>query len=169
MVGARSTLACKVLLPTGILPLCCNCRQSQAHLCLQVPTAPQIWSAYRGEVCCIQVKCRDKVDAATRRLILTDPTTLFGKVYTYLCGVNPLSTLPLLSRAQVPFNMAPASTESGRSAVVAVTGMLGAYLYLVLPLFLGLRFLYYRYNSPLRRYPGPLLASGSRAWKGMRG
>lgn len=32
--------------------------------------------------------------------------------------------------------------------------------------FFIVRFLYLRYASPLRRYPGPFLASGSRAWKG---
>jgi hypothetical protein len=31
--------------------------------------------------------------------------------------------------------------------------------------FFVLRFLYLRYASPLRKYPGPFLASGSRAWK----
>ncbi|EME48373.1 hypothetical protein DOTSEDRAFT_161862 [Dothistroma septosporum NZE10] len=36
---------------------------------------------------------------------------------------------------------------------------------LVLPLVLVVRFLCYKYASPLRQYPGPLLASGSRAWK----
>lgn len=39
------------------------------------------------------------------------------------------------------------------------------YYPLLIPIALLVRFLYYRYNSPLRKYPGPLLASGSRAWK----
>ncbi|KAI7151853.1 hypothetical protein KC352_g28240, partial [Hortaea werneckii] len=37
--------------------------------------------------------------------------------------------------------------------------------YILLPLILLIRFLYYRYSSPLRHYPGPFLASGSRLWK----
>ncbi|GAB1732168.1 hypothetical protein NU195Hw_g4308t1 [Hortaea werneckii] len=37
--------------------------------------------------------------------------------------------------------------------------------YILLPLILVIRFLYYRYSSPLRHYPGPFLASGSRLWK----
>ncbi|KAI6791402.1 hypothetical protein KC350_g17833, partial [Hortaea werneckii] len=35
--------------------------------------------------------------------------------------------------------------------------------YILLPLILLIRFLYYRYSSPLRHYPGPFLASGSPA------
>jgi hypothetical protein len=35
----------------------------------------------------------------------------------------------------------------------------------LVPLLLLLRFFYYKYASPLRQYPGPFLASGSRLWK----
>lgn len=37
--------------------------------------------------------------------------------------------------------------------------------YLALPIFLVIRALYRRYASPLRRFPGPVLASFSRLWK----
>ncbi|KAF2098777.1 cytochrome P450 [Rhizodiscina lignyota] len=39
------------------------------------------------------------------------------------------------------------------------------YFLLILPAFVVLRFLYRRYASPLRQYPGPFFASGSRLWK----
>ncbi|WPG97278.1 Hypothetical protein R9X50_00005200 [Acrodontium crateriforme] len=38
-------------------------------------------------------------------------------------------------------------------------------LLVALPFLLIVRFVLYRYASPLRKYPGPFLASGSRAWK----
>jgi hypothetical protein len=50
-------------------------------------------------------------------------------------------------------------------AVIQVFKFLRAYWLLLLPTAIVLRFVYYRYASPLRLYPGPLLASGSRAWK----
>jgi hypothetical protein len=50
-------------------------------------------------------------------------------------------------------------------AVVQVFSFLRAYWLLILPAAIVFRFVYYRYASPLRFYPGPLLASGSRAWK----
>ena len=50
-------------------------------------------------------------------------------------------------------------------AVIQVFKFLRAYWLLLLPTAIVLRFVYYRYASPLRFYPGPLLASGSRAWK----
>ena len=40
------------------------------------------------------------------------------------------------------------------------------YWFIVIPIALLLRFLYYKFASPLRKYPGPFLASGSRLWKG---
>ncbi|GIZ38882.1 hypothetical protein CKM354_000228100 [Cercospora kikuchii] len=49
--------------------------------------------------------------------------------------------------------------------VLAAYRILRAYWILVLPAMLLLRFFYYKYASPLREYPGPFLASGSRAWK----
>lgn len=49
--------------------------------------------------------------------------------------------------------------------VVQAVKFLRAYWLLLLPAALVCRFVYYRYASPLRQYPGPLLASGSRAWK----
>jgi hypothetical protein len=50
-------------------------------------------------------------------------------------------------------------------AVVQVLKLMRAYWFLLLPAALICRFVYYRYASPLKQYPGPLLASGSRAWK----
>lgn len=50
--------------------------------------------------------------------------------------------------------------------VLAAYRVLRAYWILILPTVLLLRFFYYKYASPLRRFPGPFLASGSRAWKG---
>lgn len=49
--------------------------------------------------------------------------------------------------------------------VVQVAKFIRTYWLLLLPSALLCRFLYYRYASPLRQYPGPLLASGSRVWK----
>ena len=49
--------------------------------------------------------------------------------------------------------------------VVQLVKFIRVYWLLLLPAALLGRFLYYRYASPLRQYPGPLLASGSRAWK----
>lgn len=49
--------------------------------------------------------------------------------------------------------------------VIQAVKFLRAYWFLLLPAALVCRFVYYRYASPLRQYPGPLLASGSRAWK----
>jgi cytochrome P450 len=43
--------------------------------------------------------------------------------------------------------------------------LLSSYWYLVIPTLLIVRFLVQRYNSPLRVYPGPFLASGTRLWK----
>ena len=65
------------------------------------------------------------------------------------------------------FNMG-ASGESGEAGVVQAVKILRSYWYLLLPLVLVVRFFYYKYASPLRNYPGPFLASGSRAWKGER-
>lgn len=58
--------------------------------------------------------------------------------------------------------------ESGEPAILLVYRLVRAYWALAVPLVFVLRFLYYKYASPLRKYPGPLLASGSRAWKGKR-
>ncbi len=52
------------------------------------------------------------------------------------------------------------------SALIHAIKLLRHYWYAIIPLVLVLRFFYYKYASPLRKYPGPLLASGSRAWKG---
>jgi len=59
-------------------------------------------------------------------------------------------------------------TNAGESAVLQAIRLLRTYWFLLVPLVLVLRFFYYRYASPLRSYPGPFLASGSRAWKGMK-
>ena len=40
------------------------------------------------------------------------------------------------------------------------------YWVIVIPLVIVGRFLYYKYASPVKKYPGPFLASGSRLWKG---
>ncbi|USW48751.1 Putative cytochrome P450 [Septoria linicola] len=57
------------------------------------------------------------------------------------------------------------SDASDIPAVVHVYRLLKDYWALTILLTLVLRFTYYKYASPLRHYPGPLLASGSRAWK----
>ncbi|KAF2172252.1 hypothetical protein M409DRAFT_63002 [Zasmidium cellare ATCC 36951] len=61
--------------------------------------------------------------------------------------------------------MAVLHAEERESTVLALLKAIGAYWVFVVPLVLLVRFAYYRYVSPLRKYPGPLLASGSRAWK----
>jgi hypothetical protein len=61
--------------------------------------------------------------------------------------------------------MAGLAVEFHDGAVVQAVRFLRAYWLLLLPLAVVLRFFYYRYASPLRLYPGPFLASGSRAWK----
>ncbi|KAI7141201.1 hypothetical protein KC343_g14090, partial [Hortaea werneckii] len=56
--------------------------------------------------------------------------------------------------------------ESGEDpAVIQTLRFCKSNWYILIPLVLLLRFLYYRYSSPLRHYPGPFLASGSRLWK----
>ncbi|KAK0333678.1 hypothetical protein LTR02_006903 [Friedmanniomyces endolithicus] len=61
--------------------------------------------------------------------------------------------------------MAVSTTASEDSAVVQAVKLLRNYWFLLLPLVFVVRFFYYKYASPLRSYPGPYLASGSRAWK----
>ena len=61
--------------------------------------------------------------------------------------------------------MAGASLEVQDGLVVQMIKFVGSYWPLLVPLAVLLRFIYYRYASPLRQYPGPILASGSRAWK----
>ena len=61
--------------------------------------------------------------------------------------------------------MAGIAVEVQDGPVVQAVKFLRAYWLLLLPAFLVCRFVYYRYVSPLRQYPGPLFASGSRAWK----
>lgn len=57
------------------------------------------------------------------------------------------------------------SLEVHDGPVVHAIKFVRAYWPLLVPLALVLRFFYHRYASPLRHYPGPFLASGSRAWK----
>lgn len=61
--------------------------------------------------------------------------------------------------------MAGITVEVQDGPVVQAVKLIRTYWLLLLPAFLVCRFVYYRYASPLRQYPGPLLASGSRAWK----
>lgn len=61
--------------------------------------------------------------------------------------------------------MAVVHSEYSESAVLTALRTLLSYWPIVLLLVLVARFLYYKYASPLRHYPGPLLASGSRLWK----
>lgn len=58
------------------------------------------------------------------------------------------------------------NAPDSRSAVVALWLAVYKHLWTVLPLVILVRFLLRRYLSPLTSYPGPLLASGSRMWKG---
>ncbi|KIW35014.1 uncharacterized protein PV07_01741 [Cladophialophora immunda] len=57
------------------------------------------------------------------------------------------------------------SSSPVRQAVLYALPFLRAYWYLLIPLYMVLRFLVQRYNSPLRVYPGPFIASGSRIFK----
>ena len=57
------------------------------------------------------------------------------------------------------------TVEVRDGAVIQLVKFLRVYWLLLLPVAIVLRFVYYRYASPLRLYPGPFLASGSRAWK----
>jgi hypothetical protein len=61
--------------------------------------------------------------------------------------------------------MAGLAVEVHDGPVVQALKFIRAYWSLLLPAALICRFAYYRYTSPLRQYPGPWLASGSRAWK----
>jgi hypothetical protein len=61
-------------------------------------------------------------------------------------------------------------TEQGtispvRALLAGVGELLAAHWMIVIPLLFTLRLAYKRYASPLRRYPGPWLASVSRLWK----
>jgi hypothetical protein len=62
------------------------------------------------------------------------------------------------------------TTMSGNArsqpAILALWAALYTYIWAVLPIVIVGRFLIRRYSSPLRQYPGPLIASGSRVWKG---
>lgn len=61
--------------------------------------------------------------------------------------------------------MAGIAVEVQDGPVVQAVKFIRAYWFLFFPAALVCRFVYYRYATPLRQYPGPLLASGSRAWK----
>lgn len=71
------------------------------------------------------------------------------------------------TRTQTHLNMAVVKADAGEAGVVQALRLLRTYWALLIPVALVLRFFYYKYASPLRNYPGPFLASGSRAWKGM--
>lgn len=69
-----------------------------------------------------------------------------------------------LLRPSTAFNMAGDPEEnSPTQALLAFVRAHFIFLLVALPI---ARFLFRRYASPLRKYPGPFLASGSRAWKG---
>jgi len=58
------------------------------------------------------------------------------------------------------------SGSQGRSSLVGTAAdFIAAYWAILLPSAFVLRILYKRYASPLRKYPGPFLASFSRLWK----
>lgn len=61
--------------------------------------------------------------------------------------------------------MAGLAVEVHDGAVVQAIKFVRTYWFWVIPCALIVRFLFYRYASPLRQYPGPFVASGSRAWK----
>ncbi|KAM0715931.1 hypothetical protein Q7P37_008445 [Cladosporium fusiforme] len=61
--------------------------------------------------------------------------------------------------------MAGITVEVHDGPIVQSLKFVRAYWPILLPVALILRFLYRRYASPLRQYPGPFLASGSRVWK----
>jgi hypothetical protein len=58
------------------------------------------------------------------------------------------------------------SNAKSQPAIVALWTALYRYIWAVLPTVIIVRFLLRRYLSPLRKYPGPFIASGSRIWKG---
>lgn len=58
------------------------------------------------------------------------------------------------------------TTQPSESLVAHTLKAARQYWFILLPLIFVVRFVYYKYASPLRKYPGPFLASGSRAWKG---
>lgn len=90
--------------------------------------------------------------------------------YVLIClsssTVSPGEPFSILSTSTCHLNMAVVQDEAGEAGVVQAVKLLRTYWYLALPLVLALRFFYYKLASPLRNYPGPFLASGSRAWKG---
>lgn len=73
--------------------------------------------------------------------------------------------LPYLVRHRAVSEMAGLTVEVHDGPIVQVIKFVRTYSLLLIPLALLCRFVYYRYASPLRQYPGPLLASGSRVWK----
>lgn len=81
-----------------------------------------------------------------------------GNDTSILCCSFDLST-------DLACEMAGVAIEVQDGPVVQAVKFLRAYWLLLLPAFLVCRFIYYRNASPLKRYPGPFLASGSRAWK----
>ena len=73
---------------------------------------------------------------------------------------------PRIPKEQGYLNMAVIQAEVPDSGVVHAIKALRYYWFVVIPIVFVLRFFYYKFASPLRKYPGPFLASGSRAWKG---
>jgi len=56
-------------------------------------------------------------------------------------------------------------TATSDSAVVQAIKIARQYWFILIPVFFAIRFFCYKFISPIRKYPGPFLASGSRAWK----
>lgn len=57
------------------------------------------------------------------------------------------------------------TSGSGVQAAISFLRSNPVYIFYILSFFLVLRFFKNRYASPLRHYPGPFLASGTRVWK----
>lgn len=57
------------------------------------------------------------------------------------------------------------SISPTKAVVASVLPFLISWWFVIVPSVITVRFLYNKYASPIRKYPGPFLASGSRLWK----
>lgn len=90
-------------------------------------------------------RCRDDIDASQLYIPLSYSHLLINfEYYSAPLVHSPLITLTMLSDI-IPF--------------------LQRNFLLLLPFLIIVRFFYRRYASPLRQYPGPFLAGGTRLWK----